>query len=147
LVQRDAGGSELLVATYAFGELLVDEGAQGELPGQAGDEARAVGRVLHRVVEDQRPAPVALVRVLAGQLAAGEQLSDDAGGERGDTGAEMADALGLPAGRAPVLLGVLGAFLVVEPGPHVDAVLRRRGDASPVEEDLVRVEPAQRLAV
>src|SRR5690606_23923938 len=38
LVQRDAVGSELLVATYAFGELLVDEGAQGELPGPAGDE-------------------------------------------------------------------------------------------------------------
>ncbi|WP_037774813.1 hypothetical protein, partial [Streptomyces pristinaespiralis] len=103
--------------------------------------------VLHRVVEDQGPPAVASLAVFLGQLAAGEQLGDGHGRERGDTGTEEADSLGLTAGGAAVLLGVLVLCAVLVPEFDEDAAVRGLGDLVAVEEDLLGVEAPQPFTV
>ncbi len=119
-VGRRAGGGgdqigEQVVERHRFaGPQLPDEQrAQRERVRSVGDEPGAVRGVLHRVVEQQRPV------LAASELTTGEQLGDRDGGERGEPGTQVADALVQAAGRAAVGLCAGDIGKITEDGDAV----------------------------
>ena len=124
-------------------ERATQRGAQRHRVGSVVDEAGAVGGVLHRVGEDQRPL---LGGVEVGVAEEGRQADGEQGG---DGAAEEADLVGAPAGGAFVVAGALLDVGVVavdhDDGQHpafeqVVVVIRR-----PPRQDraLRHVQPAQ----
>ncbi len=146
----DQIGEQVVERHRHTGAQLADEQrAQRERVRPVGDEPGTVRGVLHRVVEQQRPA------FPAGELTAGEQLGDRDRGERGEPGTQVADALVQAAGRAAVGLRSTDIRKITEDGDAVTDAGRatvagrggaRRGCVGPgcVPRRVERPDPAAR---